>query len=214
MREVEEQVGNDSQLVVHPSVYKTSNTSIILKCLSCGVRYTKSNIKNVVDRLRVDTPPGKQRKSAAKRPPTHGRHQTVTHPYHPFTGARIRPKVLIDNLITLAVGLNEEQRQTVKEIGFGSIFGYKVTCVPTALANWLVSNYDPDTCVLNVGGGRLVEITSELVKRVFGLPMGPTDLVEKKKANKKKDVVVQEFRNQFEHTDSKRLSPLQLSITY
>ncbi|MFS7937515.1 hypothetical protein Hanom_Chr05g00428461 [Helianthus anomalus] len=40
--------------------------------------------------------------------------------------------------------------------------------------------------------------------------MGPTDLVEKKKANKKKDVVVQEFRNRFEHTDTKRLSPLQL----
>ncbi|KAF5781212.1 hypothetical protein HanXRQr2_Chr11g0480851 [Helianthus annuus] len=78
------------------------------------------------------------------------------------------------------------------------------------IVNWLVSNYDPDACILNVGGGRLVEITSELVKRVFGLPMGPTDLVEKKKANKKKDVVVQEFRNQFEHTDTKRLLPLQL----
>ncbi|KAJ0476564.1 hypothetical protein HanHA300_Chr13g0478771 [Helianthus annuus] len=62
----------------------------------------------------------------------------------------------------------------------------------------------------DLGGSRLVEITSELVKRVFGLPMGPINLVEKKKANKKNDVVIQEFRNQFEHTDSKRLSSLQL----
>ncbi|MFS7945136.1 hypothetical protein Hanom_Chr06g00520581 [Helianthus anomalus] len=36
------------------------------------------------------------------------------------------------------------------------------------------------------------------------------ELVVKKKANKKKDLVVQEFRNQFEPIDSKRLSPLQL----
>ncbi|MFS8022094.1 hypothetical protein Hanom_Chr16g01435471 [Helianthus anomalus] len=75
-------------------------------------------------------------------------HQPETQPYRPFTGVRIRPKVGIDNLITLAAGLNEEQRQTVNEIGFGSIFGSKVTCVPTALANWLVSNYDPYTGVL------------------------------------------------------------------
>ncbi|KAM0024257.1 hypothetical protein Hdeb2414_s0022g00613641 [Helianthus debilis subsp. tardiflorus] len=173
-------------------------------------------INNTQDRLRdpdddfVDTPPGKRRKSTAKRTSSRGVHQLVTRTYQPFTGARIRPIVGIDNLITLAAGLNEEQHQTVNEIGFGSIFGYKVTCVPTSLANWLVSNYDPDTGVLNVGGGRIVNITSELVKSVFGLPMGPTDLAEKKKASKRKDVVVQEFKNQFKHMDTNRLLPVQL----
>ncbi|KAJ0434093.1 hypothetical protein HanOQP8_Chr17g0664661 [Helianthus annuus] len=123
----------------------------------------------------------------------------MSQPYQPFTGAPIRPKVSIDNLICLALGLNDEQRETVKEIVFGLIFGYKVTSVPTTFAQWLVSNYD-----------LVVAITSELVKRVFGLPIGPTELVKKKKANKKKYLVIQEFRNQFEQIDSKRLSPLQL----
>ncbi|MFS7910738.1 hypothetical protein Hanom_Chr02g00109731 [Helianthus anomalus] len=64
--------------------------------------------------------------------------------------------------------------------------------------------------VLNVGNGRIVNITSELVKIVFGLPMGPTSLAEKKKASKRKDVVVQEFRDQFKLMDTNRLSPVQL----
>ncbi|KAJ0629688.1 hypothetical protein HanIR_Chr00c06g0905501 [Helianthus annuus] len=113
-------------------------------------------------------------------------HQQVRQPYKPFTGARIRPKVGIDNLITLASGLNEEQRQKVDEIGFGSIFGYKVTGVPTTLANWLVTNYDPDNGILNVDGGRTVNISSELVRSVFGLPMGPTDLAKKRKRAKER----------------------------
>ncbi|KAF5767134.1 putative papain-like cysteine peptidase superfamily [Helianthus annuus] len=186
---------NDSQLVVHPSVNITSE---------------KDRLRDPDDDF-VDTPPpGKRRKSAAKRGTSCGMHQQVRQPYKPFTGARIRPKVGIDNLITLASGLNEEQRQKVDEIGFGSIFGYKVTGVPTALANWLVINYDPDNGILNVDGGRSVNISSELVRSVFGLPMGPTDLAEKKKASKRKDVVVQAFRDQFKHMDITRLSPVQL----
>ncbi|KAJ0930589.1 hypothetical protein HanPSC8_Chr04g0151121 [Helianthus annuus] len=186
---------NDSQLVVHPSVNITSE---------------KDRLRDPDDDF-VDTPPpGKRRKSAAKRGTSCGMHQQVRQPYKPFTGARIRPKIGIDNLITLASGLNEEQGQKVDEIGFGSIFGYKVTGVPTALANWLVTNYDPDNGILNVDGGRTVNISSELVRSVFGLPMGPTDLAEKKKANKRKDVVVQAFRDQFKHMDITRLSPVQL----
>ncbi|KAJ0789797.1 putative papain-like cysteine peptidase superfamily [Helianthus annuus] len=40
--------------------------------------------------------------------------------------------------------------------------------------------------------------------------MGPTDLAEKKKASKRKDVVVQAFKDQFKHMDITRLSPVQL----
>ncbi|KAJ0476983.1 putative papain-like cysteine peptidase superfamily [Helianthus annuus] len=185
----------DSQLVVHPSIKITSE---------------KDLVRDPDDDF-VDTPPpGKRRKSAAKRGTSRGMHQQVRQPYKPFTGARIRPKVGIDNMITLASGLNEEQRKKVGEIGFGSIFHYKVTGVPTALGNWLVTNYDPDNDILHVDGGRTINISSELVRSVFGLPMGPTDLAEKKKASKRKDVVVQAFREQFNHMDITRLSPVQL----
>ncbi|MFS8022555.1 hypothetical protein Hanom_Chr16g01440901 [Helianthus anomalus] len=142
----------------------------------------------------VDTPPGKRRKSEEKRIPIRPREQVVSQPYQPFTGARIRPKVSIDNLIHLAQGLNDEQREMVIEIGFGRF-------------SVLKSQVCLQHC--HTGDGWLVEITSNLVQHVFGLPRGKIKLVEQKKVIKKKDLVVQEFRNQFKHIDSRRRSPLQ-----
>ncbi|GKC68898.1 hypothetical protein Tco_1114781, partial [Tanacetum coccineum] len=84
---------------------------------------------------------------------------------------------------------------TLKDMGFGSFIGYKINRVPTALARWLLLNYDPRTSVLEAGDVK-IKITSQTVHDIFGLPMGGKEIVELNQA-KKTDEVIEEWRVHF-----------------
>ncbi|KAI7724620.1 hypothetical protein M8C21_024959 [Ambrosia artemisiifolia] len=54
-------------------------------------------------------------------------------------------------------------KKAVESIGFGSLLGFKLASIPPKMGYWLVQNYNPDTCVLNLGSHQ-IHITQELPK--------------------------------------------------
>ncbi|KAL8262747.1 hypothetical protein R6Q59_024096 [Mikania micrantha] len=108
-------------------------------------------------------------------------------------------RILIPNsplsLCTFIQPLNAMQNATVSKIGFASILEFKITSLPTCLGYWLLANYDPTTCKLNLGS-HVVKITPQLVKQVLEIPMESTKLKELGKPSIR-DPVVAEFRSQF-----------------
>ena len=82
---------------------------------------------------------------------------------------RIRnPAKALANVMKL---LTDEQKKSLKDMGFKSFLGYKVGRVPTSLARWLLLNYNPITSVLHAGNVN-IKITSKTVHDIFGLPFG------------------------------------------
>ncbi|GJS54401.1 hypothetical protein Tco_0627763, partial [Tanacetum coccineum] len=86
-----------------------------------------------------------------------------------------------------------------KKIRTRSFVGYKINRFPTALARWLLLNYDPTTSVLQAGDVK-IKITSQTIHDIFGLPMRGKEIVELNQA-KKTDEVIEEWRG----TDIKKL---------
>ena len=75
------------------------------------------------------------------------------------------------NLFRVISQLSNEQKQALREIGFGDLIDYKILDVPTRLAYWLLDRFDEETCSLDVNGKK-IEITREVVRDVLGVPMG------------------------------------------
>ncbi|GJX83255.1 ulp1 protease family, C-terminal catalytic domain-containing protein [Tanacetum coccineum] len=84
---------------------------------------------------------------------------------------KIRTRNPLKSLSNIMSKLTDAQIGTLKDMGFGSFIGYKINRVPTALARWLLLNYDPRTYVLEAGDVK-IKITSQIVHDIFGLPMG------------------------------------------
>ncbi|KAL8262746.1 hypothetical protein R6Q59_024095 [Mikania micrantha] len=55
------------------------------------------------------------------------------------------------SLCTFIQSLNAMQKAIVSKIEFASILEFKITSLPTCLGYWLLANYDPTTCKLNLG---------------------------------------------------------------
>lgn len=89
----------------------------------------------------------------------------------------------------------DAQIESLKEIGFNMFAGYKLKKVPAVLAKWILVNYNPNTSILDVGDVKM-EITSQTVHDIFGLPIGGREIVELNQA-KKTDEVIEEWRVQF-----------------
>ncbi|GJQ94800.1 ulp1 protease family, C-terminal catalytic domain-containing protein [Tanacetum coccineum] len=108
---------------------------------------------------------------------------------------KIRTRNPPKSLANIMSKLTDAQIGTLKDMGFGSFIGYKINRVPTALARWLLLNYDPRTSVLEAGDVK-IKITSQTVHDIFGLPMGGKEIVELNQA-KKTDEVIEEWRVHF-----------------
>ncbi|MFS7988510.1 hypothetical protein Hanom_Chr11g01035691 [Helianthus anomalus] len=104
--------------------------------------------------------------------------------YEPFTGPKIKLKTSADNLVILVNNLNAAQKKKVVEMG----------------------NYDDVTGMLNVGEHR-IWVIAELVHKIFGIPIGDTEIVEKIRA-RDNNPVVKEWRSQFK--DCTKVSPIGL----
>nr|GMD37751.1 uncharacterized protein LOC109174777 [Ipomoea batatas] len=66
---------------------------------------------------------------------------------------------------------NARQRQAVRDIGMTGILGLEITHTPLTLGRWLVSNFMPMDCSLQLRPGRIVEITREDVAATVSLPL-------------------------------------------
>nr|GMD82142.1 uncharacterized protein LOC109191529 [Ipomoea batatas] len=93
-------------------------------------------------------------------------------------GLKIRafPKIL-----TKAVEqLSPAQRQAVKDIGLGSLLDLQITNLPHQMGLWLVENFDPRSCTLQLQNGQTIHITADDVAAVLGLPKGNIEITKRK----------------------------------
>ena len=77
---------------------------------------------------------------------------------------RISLKAIVD----IVNRCNEAQKQAVIDIGFGGLLGLKCTRIDHNMCQWLVQNFDPDTCSLTVHG-RHLRLTCEEVHVLLGI---------------------------------------------
>lgn len=116
--------------------------------------------------------------------------------YHYYTGEKIKIRSAPSNICKMIFSLDSQQMATVNEIGFGNILEFNMDSYPTGMGYWLVKNYDAETCTLNVGS-HLIQITPELVHKIFGIPMGKIE-VEEHQRPRDSDPVVAEWKGQFD----------------
>nr|GMC71113.1 uncharacterized protein LOC109183389 [Ipomoea batatas] len=93
-------------------------------------------------------------------------------------GLKIRafPKIL-----TKAVEqLSPAQCQAVKDIGLGSLLDLQITNLPHQMGLWLVENFDPRSCTLQLQNGQTIHITADDVAAVLGLPKGNIEITKRK----------------------------------
>jgi len=86
----------------------------------------------------------------------------------------------------------------VEDMGFGRVLYLQLENVPTALAFWLVENYDHQTATLNMGN-IIISVTTTLINEVLGIPIGKTPVVDRR--THVKCEAVNEWREQFGVTD-------------
>lgn len=99
--------------------------------------------------------------------------------YHSLN-TRTSPNLFIQTIQQL----NDQQRQSVVEMGFGDISDLRATSLgdpPCKLAYWLVDNFDLRGCTLKLPNGMEIEITRRDVHVTLEFPMGDrgTDLEER-----------------------------------
>ncbi|GJY52343.1 ulp1 protease family, C-terminal catalytic domain-containing protein [Tanacetum coccineum] len=75
------------------------------------------------------------------------------------------------SLFRIMTNLTEEQRKSVREMGFGGILEYRLSEIPTRLGYWVLDKFDEDSCSL-IFGGNTIPVTREAVHEVLGIPMG------------------------------------------
>ena len=68
--------------------------------------------------------------------------------------------------------LNEEQINSVKELGFESVLHFKIDYIPSRLALVLLKNFEENKCKIKLNNGKQIHITEEDVELVYGFPRG------------------------------------------
>lgn len=89
---------------------------------------------------------------------------------------RMSPKQLFD----LIPQLTEEQRQAVKDIGFGGLLDLKISECPAKLCQYLIENLNVYRCAICLDNQEL-PLTEEDVQNVFDFPRGQKQVIEGQK---------------------------------
>ncbi|KAJ0569881.1 hypothetical protein HanHA300_Chr05g0171681 [Helianthus annuus] len=84
----------------------------------------------------------------------------------------------------------------VKSMGFGSVSDMEINNISTHLGYRLLVNYDEVLNVLNLGN-HTIQITTDRVHKVFGIPKSTNLVVEKNKPRKCFAATIDEFKNQW-----------------
>lgn len=99
------------------------------------------------------------------------------------------------SLIKACNGMSEDQRNAVRDIGFGHILNLKIKEVPRKMSHWVVNNFDPRSCEIILIENWRIHIEEEDVHRVFGFPMG--NVVIEKTPRDRTCNVLSEWMNMF-----------------
>lgn len=77
-----------------------------------------------------------------------------------------------DILVGLMRSLNNNQLEAVRDLGFESLMHIGITEIPSKLAFWLLSNFEPISCSIVVDNNRKLHISEEDVFLTLGIPKG------------------------------------------
>lgn len=108
----------------------------------------------------------------------------------------IRSRVSPNSLMTAIRSMNEEQKQAVIDIGFGSILNMKFEEIPTRIGYFVVDNFDERTGKIKLKNGS-IHVTKQVIHDMLGVPMGGLEIKAENKS-KSDDAVTLEWRSQFD----------------
>ena len=86
-------------------------------------------------------------------------------------GTRCSPGMIVK----LIQKLSEAQKKAIQDIGFGGLLGLKCKVLRRDLCAWLVDQFDPISCVLNIHGKSL-KLSPKDVEHILGLRYGGIDV--------------------------------------
>ena len=69
------------------------------------------------------------------------------------------------------LGLSEEQKACVREMGLGEVLNMKLIDVPGALTYYILEKFNPKTMKIHLPCGT-IDVTRESVANIMGFPMG------------------------------------------
>nr|GMD78559.1 ulp1 protease family, C-terminal catalytic domain-containing protein [Ipomoea batatas] len=70
-------------------------------------------------------------------------------------------------------------KDDIREMGFAALLDFNVNECPPRLVYWLLSNFDGETRVFDLGGGRSLALEERDVELVLGFPRGPIEMVKR-----------------------------------
>lgn len=73
-------------------------------------------------------------------------------------------------MVEIIEKLNEKQKQSVRDIGFGGLLELKIKTIPKAILPWLIDAFNERTGILKISKGKEFEITKDDVYDIFLLP--------------------------------------------
>nr|GMC92251.1 uncharacterized protein LOC109193148 isoform X2 [Ipomoea batatas] len=100
--------------------------------------------------------------------------------------------VLVDALKDLSC----QQKDDIRDMGFGSLLEFNVGDSPPCLVHWLLSNFDGQARAFDLGGGRLLPLEERDVELVLGFPRGCIEMVKRDKLHISN--LLQHWRGKFE----------------
>lgn len=115
------------------------------------------------------------------------------------------PPLLLYNVMK---ALTDEQKKSLRDIGFGCMEKFDISDIPTTLGLKVVESFDHVSCSMNIDGEQM-EITRHTIHDVLGVPMGDRK-INALKAAKMRDAVTSEWRQQFP-VNKKRIYPNNVS---
>nr|GMC73739.1 uncharacterized protein LOC109193148 isoform X1 [Ipomoea batatas] len=71
------------------------------------------------------------------------------------------------------------RKDDIREMGFAALLDFNVNECPPRLVYWLLSNFDGETRVFDLGGGRSLALEERDVELVLGFPRGPIEMVKR-----------------------------------
>ncbi|CAI9115144.1 OLC1v1015981C1 [Oldenlandia corymbosa var. corymbosa] len=77
-----------------------------------------------------------------------------------------------------AVDYRQLQRQAIRDMGFGALLDLKIKNIPTALCNFLASNFQTGARQVPLNGNNVLDTNQEDVVAVLDLPCGPIPVQE------------------------------------
>nr|GMC84892.1 uncharacterized protein LOC109191529 [Ipomoea batatas] len=83
-------------------------------------------------------------------------------------------------------------------MGMGKLLDLNITNLPRRLGLWLVQNFDPRSCTLQLQNGQSVHITATYVAATLGLPIGHIEIT--RRTTRAVPEILKEWRGIFEKT--------------